>query len=112
MSMELLYKHDGEIDLGDGHWLRFMGWAPDRELNPQFANSPDNPKIGGIIRHQRDDGTMCEGAIWFDCQQTRDHFPGHPMWTVQSWEPLTCAPSVACHCGDHGFIREGKWVRA
>ena len=38
--------------------------------------------------------------------------PGvHPYDTVE-WEPLTISPSVLCQCGDHGFIRNGKWVVA
>lgn len=38
--------------------------------------------------------------------------PDRPLWQVQSWEPLTISPSVLCSCGDHGFIREGRWVPA
>jgi len=39
--------------------------------------------------------------------------PDRPnVWDVQSWDPLTISPSVLCSCGDHGFIREGRWVRA
>lgn len=101
-----------ELDLGDGHFLMFTSFAPDRDLNPQFKDIPDNDRIGGIIRHTKSDGTVCEGSIWFDCEQTRKVFSSHPRWTVDSWEPLTCRPSFLCHCGDHGFIRDGKWVRA
>jgi hypothetical protein len=99
-----------DIDLGDGHYLTFTCWKPDRALNPQYAHLPDNDRIGGIIRHG-DPLEPCEGSIWFDCPQVREVFPGHPMWTVECWEPLTCSPSFLCHCGDHGFIRNGKWVR-
>lgn len=29
-----------------------------------------------------------------------------------STDPLTISPSLLCRCGDHGFIRDGKWVAA
>jgi len=100
------------IDLGLDHWISFTGWSPDRNLNPQFNHLPDSDRIGGVIRHKKPDGTFCEGAIWFDCPVVNEVFAGHPKWTVESWEPLTCSPSFLCHCGDHGFIKQGKWIRA
>lgn len=34
-----------------------------------------------------------------------------PNWTLVSLDPLTVTPSIHClSCGDHGFIRGGKWV--
>lgn len=34
-------------------------------------------------------------------------------WAVEQLEPLTLSPSLLCSvCQDHGFIREGKWVKA
>jgi hypothetical protein len=53
--------------------------------------------------------------------------PARALWQVQTWEPLTISPSLLCkmprfgpdnkaipgtECGDHGFIRGGRWVRA
>lgn len=38
---------------------------------------------------------------------------GRGQWTLVSENPLTLAPSLLCTvCGDHGFIRDGKWVPA
>lgn len=104
-----------DIDLGDDHYLRFCRWAPDRELNPQYDGIPDVEKYCAIIDHRKPDGTQCSGTITFrgDVQQRID--PNHASWEVQNWEPLTISPSVLClaeGCGDHGFIRDGKWVRA
>jgi hypothetical protein len=101
-----------DLDLGCGHWLTFTCWKPDRALNPQYSHLPDNDRIGGIITHELPNGKICEGSIWFDCDVTREVFAKHDRWTVSSWEPLTCSPSFLCHCGDHGYIREGKWVPA
>lgn len=34
-----------------------------------------------------------------------------PIWTVESWDPLTLSPSILCRtCGLHGYIRGGKWI--
>lgn len=39
--------------------------------------------------------------------------PDSPRWTVESTEPLTLSPSLLCRgCGNHGWIREGRWVPA
>jgi hypothetical protein len=100
------------VDLGHGHTLRFTSWAPDRRLNPQDADLPDVERIGAIIAHHHPDGTLCEGSIMFDGEVTRRLFPGRPLWAVESWEPLTLSPSVAAPCGDHGFVRVGRWEPA
>jgi hypothetical protein len=106
------------IPIGDDHAISYYGWAPDRDLNPQYADWPDAPKAGCHVAHvlRPDDGQAwcrergyCMGAIMFEGQLP----PGDgSYWQVQSWEPLTVSPSLLCHCGDHGFIREGRWVRA
>jgi hypothetical protein len=106
-----------KIDLGDDHWLQFMGWHPDIALNPKWAHlalliNQWGDRHGAIVSHLKPDGSMCEGSITFDTELTRAAGVSNPMWQVESWEPLTISPSLLCHCGDHGFIREGKWVRA
>ena len=98
------------IDLGHGHTLKFTSWSPDRELNPQYINVPDISPIGAVI----DTGNDCRSGIMFDLPGVREVIgPNRPVWQVISWEPLTLSPSLLCQlCGDHGFIREGKWVPA
>ena len=112
---------DFDLDLGLGHTLAFIGWRPDRELNPHYADVPDlaqGEHHGAIVRHDKTDMPhgFCEGAITFDTATTRalrdHHGAASPLWQVQSWNPLTISPSLLCHCGDHGFIREGRWVSA
>jgi hypothetical protein len=106
-------RKEHDLDLGDNHWLSFTIWKPNREINPQLAHLPDDDHIGGIISHLKPDGTLCEGSIWFEGPVTKEVFANHPRWTVTGpWEQMTCNPSFLCHCGDHGFIRDGKWVRA
>lgn len=105
-----------DLDLGDGHWLEFVCWAQDRSIPSnaeRFAGVPDVEKFGASVPHLKADGSLCGGFVTFagDVQQ-RVH-PGAPKWTVESREPLTLSPSLLCRaCGDHGFIRGGKWVRA
>jgi hypothetical protein len=110
------------IDIGHGHFLRWASWSPDRDLNPQFAHLPDVEKCTAIIRHvplRADDDNhgcqqrgYCEAAASMDGPVTRELFSEHALWQVESWEPLTLSPSILCHCGDHGFIRDGRWVPA
>jgi hypothetical protein len=103
----------GKIDLGDGHMISFADWNPDLDLNPQLAHlSGQFPvRVTGIVTHKLPGDGDCEGAITFDSPIARAHFSG-PFWTVESWDPLTLSPSLLCHCGDHGFIRDGRWVTA
>ena len=89
------------LDLGDNHLLRFSRHGGD--------------VVGATEEHLRPDGKSCLGHFYFDLPETRDLLAGQdrPMWTVQSWNPLTLTPSLVCQdCGDHGFVREGKWVPA
>lgn len=112
------------VDLGHAHRLKFFGWSPDRDLNPQYEGIPDEKISGAIIDHPSKGGDYkgvdepCAGAITFDTFAMRTlndrQAPEHqrPLWSVLSLEPLTITPSVLCSCGDHGFITNGQWVPA
>lgn len=100
------------IDIGHGHFIHWTSYQPDRELNPHAAHLPDVEKFGLLVDHYAPDGRECAGGIYFDGPVHRELYPGKPGWTVESWEPLTVSPSLLCICGDHGFIREGRWVPA
>lgn len=102
-----------DLDLGEDHLLFFVGWSPDRSLNSHLAHLPDVEKYCAVITHKNSDGDRCIAAITFDSEVSRAAEPRkQSKWTVESWEPLTVSPSILCSCGDHGFIRAGKWVRA
>ena len=66
---------------------------------------------GFLIMHFKPDGGMCEGALSTcpaQCGQGRH-------WTADvsgGPEFVTLSPSVLCSCGDHGFVRLGRWVAA
>lgn len=94
------------LDLGDGHWLNWI------------APGPDGPRIGAIIFHRLPPGApdflgngMCAASVWFDAARAP---AGRPVWalTGAADEHITLSPSLLCSCGDHGFVRDGKWVRA
>ncbi len=108
-----------DLDLGSDRVAWWTRWAPDRDINPQFADLPDVDRVGLIIQHGdvTADGRWCVGGVTFDSEAARRVFPNNPRWTVESWEPLTINPSVLvreCVYGGscHGFIRGGRWVGA
>lgn len=111
----------GQVDLGHDHSYTFTVWKPDRELNPQYDGIPDADPWGAIIYHRNPrTGEPCHGGVMFDGPTQRQIDPDRPCWQVESLDPLTISPSVLCRfpasdgqeCGDHGFIRAGRWVPA
>lgn len=79
----------------DGNWIGLHEW--------HYCHDPEQPTAGGV---------------WFDTPEARAAYetqrPGNmAYWQVQSWDPLTIHPSIACNnCGNHGYIQQGKWVSA
>jgi hypothetical protein len=88
------------IDLGDDHTLTLQMF--EGEIS------------ACTIEHKKKDGTPCNGFIPFTGRAWARSFDNHiTSWEVVSESPLTLSPSVQCRiCGDHGFVRGGKWVRA
>ena len=107
-----LHDNPHTFDLGDDHWGEYSAWAPDRELNPSRAHLPDVERWGILIYHHNPAGEWCAGFCTFAGDVQREVAPSATVWQVESWDPLTISPSVLCSCGDHGFIREGRWIRA
>lgn len=71
----------------------------------------------GIVEwHRKADGEWCRGWVPFRDSKWSALFQSNPdyqCWTVEQREPLTLSPSILCRaCGNHGFIRNGKWERA
>lgn len=78
---------------------------------------PHNIWIGLVEQHPRPDtGAACSGFILFGVPAADDyarHYLGgkDTRWEVQSWDPLSITPSVACRaCPQHGYITGGRWV--
>jgi hypothetical protein len=110
---EITKPHD--VDLGDGHWL---DWATYEE-----------EKCGGIITHVKTEELKtqqraeygdqpwiegyCQGAFTIRGSKWHQVEPKRSSWEFDgNLKSPTLSPSFLCHCGDHGFIRNGKWVRA
>jgi hypothetical protein len=90
-------RHD--LDLGDGHWIDWMEY--------------EGEKCGGIITHTtaKTETGLCQGTFWLASFKGYTH--GHPVWQMSgTFGHPTLVPSFRCHCGDHGFVRDGKWVKA
>lgn len=108
---------EGSIDLGNGIYMRWLSFSPDRDLNPHLAHLSDNDKTGIIVGHVHEDGEICEGAVLFDTPENHRGEEGRPLWQVESLDPLTISPSILMSpdkggCGLHGWVREGRWVSA
>lgn len=92
-----------EIDLGDGHRLVFSDYKGEKRVGANVLHPPVAGKCDG------------QGWIAFEGTSWSRLFTTHPIatWKVEQNEPLTLSPSILCRaCGDHGFIRNGRWVRA
>lgn len=111
-----------DLDLGSGHslfWITVpdVEWAAGEHFGAHIRHPVGPHPHGGTDEFW---GTgWCVGGITFDTPQAQawhaeKNSSGGPFvaWQVQSWDPLTISPSVLCDCGDHGFIRDGKWVSA
>jgi hypothetical protein len=92
------------LDFGNGYTGRWVGWHPDRDLNPQYEGIPDSDHALLMIQCPHGEGGVTIAG----------ESPGNDDgWAVEVWEPLTLTPSIdRVECGCHGFIREGKWVDA
>ena len=89
-----------ELDLGNG----YTGYL--------FACSEAHPHPSGYagvtVRHATPDGNQCGHIATWDGSHDPDH-----TWELVSIDPLHIEPSILCHtCGDHGWIRNGQWVKA
>jgi len=68
-----------------------------------------NDEWVGITEWHKDrEGTLCGGWVPFDVPGI-DEFYRKNAWQVVSLDPLHIEPSLLCSCGNHGFIRNGKW---
>lgn len=95
------------MDFGSGYSGRWIGWHPDRDLNPQYKGIPDLERSVLLLMCPHGDGGVPVHPPKYN------HVFRQDSWTVESLEPLTLSPSILrLECGCHGFIREGKWVPA
>lgn len=93
----------------------------DRWYSPITRRPGSSEVIGIIFDHPSHAGTRCRGFVGFDvpANDLTNLAKDRPRWKVESWDPLTLSPSIRCtagpkgqECGEHGWIREGRWVKA
>jgi hypothetical protein len=66
-------------------------------------------EVGAFMSHPVATASKrCGGTLWFNVPEA----PEGPKWDVIKRSPLTLTPSIACSCGMHGFVTDGKWVDA
>lgn len=91
------------IDLGDNHILTFCSYEGES-------------RVACNIKHLTKDGNECNGFIAFRGRAWEKTFtvPNTiTAWDVIQDEPLTLTPSILCRgCGDHGFVTNGRWIKA
>jgi hypothetical protein len=90
------------VDIGDGHSITFAHY--------------EGEVAGANVYHHRPDGAECVGWVAFAGRAWARSFPdglAGKSWDVVKDEPMTLTPSILCRaCGDHGFIQDGRWVKA
>lgn len=88
----------GRVDIGSGHVI-----AP--------VLDKDGNLIGLADEHPgKTPGSVCYGSVALEGSSWASD--GH-TWRLVQREPLTLEPSILCTvCGDHGWIRDGRWVPA
>lgn len=92
-----------EIDLGDGHSIIFSEYEGEKRVGANVKHPPVEGRCSG------DGWISFAGRSWANSFDERTI----PTWKIESEDPITLSPSILCRaCGDHGFVRDGKWVRA
>lgn len=111
-------KEPERIDLGHEHYATFYQWAPQDLPGNRKQYGVPLPRVerAGMVvyhPHKKRPGQTCAASMMFDLPELRKYptaFPDRAVWQVVSWEPLTLTPSLLClECGDHGFVRGGRW---
>ncbi len=110
MATDPLEPEPGDLDLGRDRWLRWLSLSNDAA---EVAGIPPTDRFGALVLHRNPTtGERCMGGVRFPSETQRLVDPHSATWTVESWEPLTLSPSLLHSCGDHGFVRAGRWVAA
>ncbi len=92
--MNMTAPEEFDLDIGHDHYLAY-----------QYR---DGQPVGALVWHPHHGRIVAGGVHWVDVG-------AGPVWDAQHvGEPnITISPSIHCmDCGDHGFVREGKWVPA
>lgn len=90
---------DEPVDIGSGATITLHQWG--------------GQIVGLTEAHKDKGGNVCMGYVRFEGTRGGYGSDNAAKWKVESVSPLTLSPSILCRtCGNHGFIRQGKWVFA
>jgi hypothetical protein len=113
-SIDLGSDHSYDLIYGDALWWEdhwpTKKWSSITRLTPEVGA----PEIltAVVIWHRRpDNGEICGVLVHFARPlQKSEKALDYPIWEVKSFKPFEIMPSVICKtCGDHGWIRDGRW---
>jgi hypothetical protein len=99
------------LDESGQHWGAEVQTIPglwERNTRMSFTLAHDvSGQIAGIFwMHARKD---LDGAEYHECWLPTSGTE-EPIWTLLHVEPIELLQDVQCSCGQHGFIRKGRWV--
>ena len=90
-------------------------WLDENHAVEFTTASGDTEPYGCILWHRVPVKEMsatpgwCAGGV--NWKAIREWTP-RTLWELVSLDPLHVEPSIRCGCGEHGWIRNGKWVQA
>lgn len=99
-------RFEGEniLDIGHNHKVKFFTHTNSGDvLTGAFILHPKGPKDTGAYPGE----DWCLGSVGFDIPENTSDTGA--KWELRNLNPLHIEPSVLCDCGDHGWIRNGKW---
>lgn len=121
MSVPAQWDEQDWIDLGDDHhfvWLDGSTATHEERFpettHPSAGDGRPVTRCGIIVDHRNPNtGERCAGAVMFaKVLNPSEHEAKRPIWECVNLDPLHLEPSILCSCGDHGYVRDGRWQRA
>lgn len=94
-------RKETDLDIGSGVYIRWTSFEGER--------------IGGILMHPepKNENGECWGSFWFKQNEKLFAKDSRPLWDFNGdYENPTLSPSFQCHCGFHGWVKDGKWIQA
>lgn len=89
-------------------WVKPDLWLDDNHCLEYTTRMGVSGPCGALFVHRdkRNPSEVCIGGFQWNGGGNG------PDWTLVSMQPLHVEPSIHCiTCGEHGWIREGKWVQ-
>lgn len=108
------HRDTDPVDIGDGHKVifRYAILRRSKIVDGHQIELEPSEVLSGL----RDNHGCSISYGWIPFANAEPPFDEREVgWTVDNWDldHFTLSPSVQCtNCGDHGYIRDGRWVPA